>query len=75
MIRTQISFDEALYKKAQKASKRWGISLAELCRKGVERMLAQEPKDKPWMAYAGIMDGDESDSSSVDSVVYNRETP
>jgi len=27
------------------------------------------------MTYAGIMDGGESDSSSVDEVVYGRETP
>ena len=75
MIRTQISVDEELYERAKVAAKRQGISLAELVRRGLEEALAREPEDKPWMAYAGIVDGGERDSHSVDEVVYGRETP
>ena len=49
--------------------------MAELCRRALEELLAQEPSDKPWMAYAGIINGDEDDSASVDEVVYGREAP
>jgi hypothetical protein len=75
MIRTQISFDENLYKRARAVARRMGISLAELCRRSLEEVVAREPSDKPWMGFAGIHDGDESDSSSVDQVVYGRESP
>jgi len=33
MVRTQISFDAGLYRDAQRAAKKKGISLAELCRR------------------------------------------
>ena len=75
MIRTQISVDEELYERAKLLAKRRGISLAELCRRGLEEVVAREPSDKPWMAYAGIIDGDKEDSSTVDDVVYGREAP
>ena len=70
MIRTQISVDEELYKRAKRLAKRRGISLAELCRRSLEETLAREPSDQPWMAYAGIFEGDEDDSTTVDEVVY-----
>ena len=75
MIRTQISVDEELYRRARIIARRKGISLAELCRRGLEEAVAKEPSDKPWMAYAGIFEGAASDSQSVDEVVYGRETP
>ena len=75
MIRTQISVDEELYERAKILARRRGISLAELCRRGLEEVVAREPSDKPWMAYAGIIDGDEEDSSTVDDVVYGRQAP
>jgi hypothetical protein len=75
MIRTQISVDENLYKRARAVARRMGISLAELCRRSLEEVVAREPSDKPWMALAGIHEGEESDSSSIDQVVYGRESP
>ena len=78
MIRTQVSFDKGLYGKARKAAKRRGVSLAELCRRGLEQILSQESpksKERPWMAYAGMLEGREADSSSVDTIVYDRESP
>jgi hypothetical protein len=75
MIRTQISVDEQLYRRAKIVARRKGISLAELCRRGLEEVVAKEPSDKPWMAFAGVFEGDESASESVDEVVYGREAP
>lgn len=75
MIRTQISVDEATYKKAKEVARRRGISLAELCRRGLEEIIAREPATKPWMAYAGILEGNLEDSTTVDAVVYDREKP
>lgn len=75
MVRTQISVDEQLYRRAKTLARRKGISLAELCRRSLEEMVAKEPSDKPWMAYAGIFEGCDSDSESVDDVVYGREAP
>lgn len=75
MVRTQISVDEELYERAKIVAKRRGISLAELCRRGLEEIVAKEPSDKPWMVYSGIIDGDENDSSTIDEVVYGGESP
>ena len=75
MIRTQISVDEELYRRVKIIARRKGVSLAELCRRGLEDVVAKEPSEKPWMAFAGIFEGSESDSESVDDVVYGRETP
>ena len=75
MVRTRISVDEELYHRVKLVARRKGISLAELCRLGLEEVVAKEPGDKPWMAYAGIFEGSESDSESVDEVVYGREAP
>jgi len=38
-------------------------------------MVAREPTDKPWMKYAGIVEGRPGDSASVDEVVYGRDRP
>lgn len=70
-----ISVDEALYRRAKDVARRWGISLAELCRRGLEETIAKEPSDKPWMAYCGIVEGAVDDSESVDAVAYDREAP
>jgi hypothetical protein len=75
MIRTQISVDEELYRRAKELARRKGISLAELCRRGLEELVARDPSDKPWMSYAGLLEGEEDASESVDSVVYGREAP
>ena len=75
MIRTQISFDADLFARARQAAKRQGISMAELCRRAVAEVIARESPDRPWMSFAGIFDGSENDSESVDSVVYDREAP
>ena len=75
MIRTQISVDEALYQRAKRFARRQGISLAELCRRSLEQAVAREPSEKPWMGYAGIIEGTANDSCSVDEVVYGRESP
>lgn len=75
MIRTQISFDEDLYKRAKGIAKQKGVSLSELCRRGLAALLAREPKQKPWMAYAGRLQGRKDDSASIDTVVYDREAP
>lgn len=75
MIRTQISFDESLYDRAKKLAKKENISLAELCRQSLSVRVAREPSNKPWMAFAGMFEGNSEDSESVDTVVYDRETP
>ena len=75
MIRTQISVDQDLYDRAKRVAKAKGISLAELCRRGLEEVVAREPSDKPWMAYAGMIEGGENDSGTVDEVMYGREAP
>jgi hypothetical protein len=75
MIRTQISVDADLYAKARATARRQGISLAELCRRGLEEAVARQPSGKPWMKYAGIVEGSPEDSSSVDAVVYGRDRP
>ena len=75
MIRTQISVDEQLYERAKAVAKRKGISLAELCRRSLEEAVSREPNDRPWMAFAGMFEGDETGSEQVDAIVYDREEP
>jgi hypothetical protein len=75
MIRTQISFDKALYERAKRAAKQRGVSLAELCRSSVAEIVGRDDNEQPWMSYMGIVDGDVNDSSSVDDVVYGRDSP
>ena len=75
MIRTQISFDAKLYARAKIVARRQGISLAELCRRCLQTAIAAEPGEKPWMKYAGIVDGGPDDSTTVDEVVYGRDRP
>lgn len=75
MIRTQISVDRTLYAKAKEVARRQGISVAELCRRGIVELVSRQPSDKPWMRYAGIVQGNPGDSSTVDEVVYGRDRP
>ena len=75
MIRTQVSFDKSLYERAKRVAKRRGLSLAELCRRSVAEAVARDDSGQPWMTYVGSVDGEPQDSSSVDDVVYGRETP
>ena len=75
MIRTQISFDAELYREAQREAARLGISLAELCRRAVRRVLGRQgaPKDKPWLRFTGSISGgrvDESSKANIDGIVY-----
>ena len=75
MIRTQISFDRALYERAKRAARRQGVSLAELCRRSVAEVIARDDTQLPWMSYVGTVEGEPNDSASVDDVVYGREAP
>ena len=75
MIRTQISVDAALYARAKQVARRQGISLAELCRRSLAEAVGRQPSKKPWMAFAGMVEGRPEDSSTVDEVVYGREAP
>jgi hypothetical protein len=75
MIRTQISFDKALYERAKRAAKRRGVSLAELCRRSIAEVVGRDDTALPWMSYVGSIDGNANDSSSVDEVVYGRDAP
>ena len=73
MIRTQVSFDKGLYERARRIAKRRGVSLAEMCRRGLAIALAEDASEKPWMRHAGtLLSGDPKASSSVDAVVYGR---
>jgi hypothetical protein len=75
MVRTQISLDRALYKRARLVAKRHGVSFAELCRRGIVEVLARERSDMPWMRHMGAFEGSPGDSERVDEIVYGRETP
>jgi hypothetical protein len=76
MIRTQISFDEELYERAQAEAKQRRVSVAELCRRGLRAQLATGRCSARWMQLAGICSsGDPRASETVDDVVYGREEP
>lgn len=75
MVRTQISLDDELYLRAKEVARRKDISFAELCRRSLEEVVAREPSEKPWMAFAGMFEGHVDDSASIDLVVYDRDVP
>ena len=75
MIRTQISVDEELYAEAKALAVRQDISLAELLRRSLREKIDREPGGAAWMALAGVLEGEASDSVSVDSVVYEPQAP
>ncbi len=69
MIRTQISFDEKLYREAKRCARQQRISVAELCRRGVREELRRQSqhRDKPWMKFSGSFDsGDPRSSQTID---------
>ena len=72
MVRTQISLAEEDYAAAKRESRRLGISLAELLRRSLRRVLPVD-ETKPWMRYAGMVEsGDPHSSQHVDDVVYGQ---
>jgi hypothetical protein len=72
MVRTQISLSEQEYEAAQKEAARLGISLAELLRRSLRRLLPAD-ETKPWMRYAGMIEsGDPTGSQRIDDVVYGK---
>jgi hypothetical protein len=76
MIRTQISFDEELYRRAKAEAKRRRVSVAELCRRGLHAQLATSRRDARWMQLAGLFSsGDRRASETIDDVVYGRVEP
>lgn len=74
MIRTHIALDEELHERVKKAARTLGISFAEFCRRSLQRAVLDHAMDKPWMYYAGILEGDPGDSETVDSVLYRSES-
>lgn len=75
MIQTTISLDGELHERAKLFAKQKEISFAELCRRCLADSLPQVPSDKPWMAFAGMVDGVWEGSRSLDEVVYDRDRP
>ena len=76
MIRTQISLDPEDYQAARDEAQRCGISFAELVRRALAQRLAERRGEPPWASFAGaVEDGDPDASTSVDTVVYGRDTP
>jgi hypothetical protein len=72
MIRTQISLSEEEYEAAKRESRRLGISLAELLRRSLRRVLPVD-ESKPWMRYAGMIEtGDPQSSQRIDDIVYGQ---
>jgi hypothetical protein len=70
MIRTQVSLDKQDYALAKKEAKALGISLAELVRGAVRRMLPASG-EAPWMRYAGLVEsGNARSSQAIDDIVY-----
>ena len=72
MIRTQISLSKDEYEAAKRESHRLGISMAELLRRSLRRVLPVD-ESKPWMRYAGmIASGDPASSQHIDDIVYGQ---
>ncbi len=72
MVRTQISLAEEEYEAAKEEAARLGISLAELLRRSLRRLLPVD-ETKPWMRYAGMVEtGEESSSTHIDDIVYGQ---
>jgi hypothetical protein len=72
MVRTQISLSEEEYEAAKREAYRLGISLAELLRRSLRRVLPVD-ETKPWMRYAGMIEsGDPHSSQHIDDIVYGQ---
>jgi len=70
MIRTQVSLDKQDYALAKKEAKALGISVAELVRRALRRVLPPSGK-APWMRYAGLVEsGNARSSQLIDEIVY-----
>jgi hypothetical protein len=70
MIRTQVSLREDEYAAAKAEAARLGISLAELLRQSLHRILPPTHQ-APWMRFAGsLQSGDPRSSERIDEVVY-----
>jgi hypothetical protein len=70
MIRTQVSLDKEEYALAKKEAAKLGVSVAELVRRAIRRLLPP-PGDAPWMRYAGFVEsGNRRSSRSIDDLVY-----
>lgn len=83
MIRTQISLDPDAYDDLRAEAARLQISIAELVRRAIDRVLVDRPNrigrkadSTPWMRHAGsLASGDPRASRSVNAVVYGRAKP
>lgn len=70
MIRTQISLTDEEYRLAKNEARRLGISLAELLRRSLRRILPIDRR-QPWMRYCGFVEtGDEKSSQHIDEIIY-----
>ena len=69
VIRTQISFDKALYDRVRRAAKRQGVTLAGFCRRSVAEVVGREDARQPWMKYIGVIEGNPNGSSTAVDVV------
>ena len=73
MIRTQVSLSPEEYEAAKREARRLGISLAELLRRSLRRLLPVD-ESKPWMHFAGMVEsGDPESSRSIDEVIYGHD--
>jgi hypothetical protein len=77
MIRTQVSLEVEVYRRAQGEARRLGISLAELFRRALAQALGEQTPsgERPWMRFSGSIVGglDESVNERIDAVVSGRE--
>ena len=78
MIRTQISLEATMYRRAQAAARREGVSLAEYVRRALSKVLGGKPAggEKQWMKWSGSVRGGrpaDADADRIDEVVYGRE--
>jgi lambda repressor-like predicted transcriptional regulator len=76
MMRTQISLEKEMYRRAQAEARKQGISLAELVRRALASVLAPtRASDRPWMKWSGAIRGGDarsSDPDRIDAVVYGQ---
>ena len=70
MIRTQVSLDDKEYKLVKDQARAMGISIAEVIRRAIRDALPADEK-APWMAYAGLVEtGDSESSQNIDEIIY-----
>lgn len=72
MTRMRINLSEEEYEAAKREAERLGISLAELLRVALHKVLPAD-SSKPWMRYSGLVQsGDPSSGRNLDEIVYGR---